>query len=427
VPHRTEIVLVGLLAAALTLAVLAGRGQHRAVGSYEPPSTYRSGPTGGRAPYDVLAQLGIPEERRRTPLFDLARQVRRRPAALLVIAPEQPLVPAELEAVGRYVAMGGTLVGVSDAGGLTACLGWMVVRPDSSERHSSDSVPVVLPDGLGRLPAVRWVLGRGLPDSLGGPSKRDIEHGGRLRERRMFRGAAQCTATVSRTDTLLSTQSGSPVLIRVGYRGGGSALLMADDQYFRNAAWRNTDVPELLVPLLDPGGRGKLSWDEYHHGYDTGGSAASAVLGWLARSPVGWALFQLVGVLLVWLGVTAVRFGPPRAVIDRRRRSPLEHVEALAAGLEGADGTQTGVALIVSGLRRRLSRTGRAPHGEARGWLAALELVLPRMAGRRAVRRLQHILTDTGGAERVLGAAQAVEDVWEELRPRATPAGFSKP
>jgi hypothetical protein len=228
-------------------------------------------------------------------------------------------------------------------------------------------------------------------------------------------------------DTLLATRQGVPVVLRLRYRGGGRALLVADDAYFRNAAWRYSDAPELLVPLLDPAGRGKLSWDEYHHGYGAGGSIAGAVLGWMARSPVGWALFQIVAVLLVWLGVAAVRFGPPRPAIDRRRRSPLEHLEALAAGLEGAGGVETAVALIVAGLRRRLSRTGRAPHGDARGWLAALELVLPRATGRRAARRLQHILTNPGGPERVLGAAQAVEDVWQELRPRATPAEFSTP
>ena len=64
-----------LLAAVLTVAVLAGRGRRRGVPLYEPASTYRTGPTGGRAPYDVLARLGVPMERRRAPLFDLARDV----------------------------------------------------------------------------------------------------------------------------------------------------------------------------------------------------------------------------------------------------------------------------------------------------------------------------------------------------------------
>src|SRR5438034_6802331 len=58
----------------------------------------------------------------------------------------------------------------------------------------------------------------------------------------------------------------------------------------------------------------------------------------------GWAILQLLGVALVALAVAAVRFGPARSVIERRRRSPLEHEEALAAGLEGAGGVDTAVA-----------------------------------------------------------------------------------
>ncbi len=122
--YRTEIGLVLLLAAALTLAIVAGSGRRRAVPFDEPASTYRSGPTGGRAPYDVLARLGVPVERRRTPLFDLARQLRRRPAVLVEVAPDQWLAPAEREAVARYIRTGGALVVVGDAGGLPECLEW---------------------------------------------------------------------------------------------------------------------------------------------------------------------------------------------------------------------------------------------------------------------------------------------------------------
>ncbi|MGH7547062.1 MAG: hypothetical protein ACREMM_02655, partial [Gemmatimonadales bacterium] len=55
-------------------------------------------------------------------------------------------------------------------------------------------------------------------------------------------------------------------------------------------------------------------------------------------------------------------------------------------------------------------------------WLAALELALPTRRGRDAVRRLQRIVSQPGGPERALAAAQAVEDVWEELRPQTTRA-----
>jgi hypothetical protein len=145
----------------------------------------------------------------------------------------------------------------------------------------------------------------------------------------------------------------------------------------------------------------------------------------MARSPAGWLLLQLSVVGLVWLAVTAVRFGPPRPVLDRRRRSPLEHVEALAAGLEGASGADTAVLLMISGLRRRLSRTAQPIRGDLGQWLRTLELVLPGARGRAAARRLQETLAKPGGAERVLAAAQAVEDVWQALHPQVKAADFS--
>jgi len=179
-----------------------------------------------------------------------------------------------------------------------------------------------------------------------------------------------------------------------------------------------------MVPLLapSPGRRGPLVWDEYHQGFAAATGATAVLWAWLWRSPAGWAILQLAAVALVWLAVTAVRFGPAQAVIERRRRSPLEHVDALAIGLEGANGTDTAVDLILSGLRRRLSRSGQVGGGNVASWLAALELALPTARGRAAARLLQRLRRGTGGAERVLAAAQAVEDVWQDLRAVPIPA-----
>jgi len=197
---------------------------------------------------------------------------------------------------------------------------------------------------------------------------------------------------------------------------------VADVGYFRNRTWRTTEVPEFIAPLLVPGRRGRVAWDEYHQGFGKERSILGVLVGWLAGTPGGWALLQLVAVGLAGLAVAAVRFGPARPVLERRRRSPLEHLEALAAGLEGAAGVDTSIGLTVAGLRRRLGRAGVLHPDEQRAWLAALELALPTAAGRNAVRRLQRIITEPGGPERALAAAQAVEDVWEELRPQRTRA-----
>jgi hypothetical protein len=172
--------------------------------------------------------------------------------------------------------------------------------------------------------------------------------------------------------------------------------------------------------LLQPHRRGALVWDEYHQGWKQGRGATAALAQWARRTPAGWLLLQVGAVVLIGLAVKAVRFGPALAVVDRRRRSPLEHVEALAAGLEGAGGAATAVDLLVAGLRRRLSRTGQPATGDVAPWLAALELALPSARGRAAARSLLRLRQEPDGAERVLAAAQAVEDVWQDLRPRST-------
>jgi hypothetical protein len=168
-----------------------------------------------------------------------------------------------------------------------------------------------------------------------------------------------------------------------------------------------------------------VAWDEYHQGF---GQSTPSLVGrtwaWLRGSPAGWAVLQLIAVALVWLAVTAVRFGPARESVERRRRSPLEHLEALAAGLESAADADTAVQRLVAGLRRRLNRSGQLGSGNVQAWLESVELAMRGPRGRAAVRRLRHLIIERDGSGRVLAAAQAVEDVWEELRPRSTRDAF---
>ena len=134
-------------------------------------------------------------------------------------------------------------------------------------------------------------------------------------------------------------------------------------------------------------------------------------------------MLQLALVALIAVGVAAVRFGPALSVVERRRRSPLEHLDALAIGLERSEGRDIAVRLITSGLRRRLSRSGhaiRSVSGDMTQWLGSLELAAHTPEARGALRRLGSILRIRGGEEQVLDAATVVEDVWEALRPTRT-------
>ncbi|HKW41246.1 MAG TPA: DUF4350 domain-containing protein [Gemmatimonadales bacterium] len=412
--RRLEVALVLLFAMALAAVIWAGR---RGAGDKTDfdfrASTLVSGPEGSRALYDVLARLRVPVERRRTPLFDFASDSARRPAMLVVLDPPLALTGAELDQVARFVREGGAVVAANSGGGITSCVGW---RTAYRFFLRGDSLAVVSPDPALTLPAVTNYLKP--PDAV-------------QQARRRVRGAGDggndseedhCDILAPLAqDTLLRLRDGRPAALRMRYPRGGSVTLVADAGYFRNRTWRDTDVPEFVTPLLVPTRRGAVVWDEYHQGFGHGRSLDGAVAAWLRQTPIGWAVLQVVAVLVIGLAVAGVRFGPARSAIERRRRSPLEHLEALAAGLEGAAGVDTAVALTVSSLRRRLGRAGMLAPEEQRAWLTTLELALPTAAGRNAVRRLQRILSQPGGSERALAAAQAVEDVWLELRPAQTP------
>jgi uncharacterized protein DUF4350 len=412
--RRLEVALVLLLGLSLGVAIWAGRsgaGTGREGDFDFRASTLLSGPGGSRALYDVLARLRIPTERRRTPLFDFASDSSHRPAVLVVLDPPFDLSGAELAQVAQFVRAGGAVVAANAGGGITRCVGWQPAYRFDFVREDSFAVVSAARDLT--LPAVVNYLKP--PDRVQAARRR--MRGGEVEE-------DHCDTLVpQRQDTLLRLLDARPAALRLRYAGGGSVTLVADAGYFRNRTWRDTDVPEFVTPLLIPthaGRAGRVVWDEYHQGFGHARSLDGAVAAWLGRTPIGWAVLQVVAVLLVGLAVAGVRFGPARHVIERRRRSPLEHLEALAAGLEGAAGADTAVALTVSSLRRRLGRAGVMPPDDQRSWLASLELALPTAAGRNAVRRLQRILSQPGGSERALAAAQAVEDVWLELRPAKT-------
>jgi hypothetical protein len=172
-----------------------------------------------------------------------------------------------------------------------------------------------------------------------------------------------------------------------------------------------------MLALITPRYR-RLVVDEFHQGFPTSsGSLAGATLDWSVRSPWGWIVWQLVAVGVIALVASGIRFGPARSVILRRRRSPLEHVRALATALAAARGHETAVRLMVQGLRRRLSRAGRVGPADLDRWLAGLATSLRTERGREALATLTAVHRRPPSSAGVLEAANAVETLWDELKP----------
>jgi hypothetical protein len=399
--------LGGFVAALVVVAMLGRRAAPDASLRDPRASTYLTGPSGVAALAETLEALGIAVERRRIPLFGVADDLapRGRRTALAVLAPSYDMTPEEAREVGRYVSRGGTVV-LAGWTGVEGEFGVSLVLVDQIST-GADSAAVVPPDGVGSLPGVWTVLGR----------------------RR--RGAGESlVAHAVRVDTLIAAENRRAVALLLEFSGGGRALILAEPDWLRNRALRDTDVGALIVPWFLSLGIERLVVDENHHGFGRSGALLGAAWRWLRGRPPGWAMLQLLWAGLVALAVLAVRFGPAIHVISRRRRSPIEHLDALAAGLERADGRQTATALLGRGLARRLGRAGHsAPRGawarDRERWLGTLARGSDDPAARAAMKRLGWLLRETAqGDEHVLRTAHAVEDVWEALKRPSGPARF---
>jgi hypothetical protein len=393
--------MLGGFATALAVVAMLGRRAAPDASLRDPrASTYLTGPAGAAALAETLEALGIAVERRRIPLFGVADDLapRRRRTALAVLAPTAAMTPEEAREVVRHVSHGGTVV-LAGWTGIEHDLGVSLVPVDEFGKGDTDSAAVVPPDGIGSLPGVWTVLGRHRP-AAGEPP----------------------LAHAVRVDTLIAAENRRAVALLLEYSGGGRALIIAEPSWLRNRSLRDTDVGALIIPWVLSLGIERLVVDENHHGFGRSGALLGASWRWLRRGPPGWALLQLLLAGLVALAALAVRFGPAISAIPRRRRSPLEHLDALAAGLERADGWQTATALLGRGLARRLGRAGyHAPRAawarDRERWLGTLARGNDDPAARAAMQRLGWLLRQTAqGDEHVLRTAQAVEDVWEALK-----------
>lgn len=410
---RTEVALA--LAAFIVLALIAleAGSRRRGVVDEDPrTSSYLTGPRGLRGMAEVVERMGGTVHRWRGRTQDLQRHAQ--PGALLVVAdPIANLQPADVFTMFEWTAAGGDLL-LGGAGSERAmrCLGF------TTRVRVLDSARVIAPGSR----AGGWVhtVLRGIEDSARTIRRAPLSMGA---------GEASCPEiSVTDVDTLLFTDDGAPVAIRVvpvstdsgsASRTGGRVVLLSDMALLSNRGLREAAVPEYLLGELLSRGR-VVVFDEYHQGFGAEGSLPSAVLAWSRSSPWGWLVWQaaIVGFLAFVAG--AIRFGPVRAGIPRERRSPLEHVQALATALAAAKGHDVAIASLVSGLRRRLqSRSGPDRGATAREpW--------PQWAGRLQQSARTPELRDRAGAllqfasagqpnSAVQDAAHAVEDVWEAL------------
>lgn len=408
---RTEVAIAfGAFSLLALIALEAGRRRRGFVDTDRRASSYLTGPRGLAGMAQVVERMGGRVERWR----GRARILRAEavdPATLVVADPVANISAEDVHTILAWSEAGEDLVlGGGGAGAVMRCVGY------STSVEVFDSSRVIGPSGRQR----GWVQAalRGEGDPVRALTELPPDPG---------EDPPKCPAVqIVATDTLLRSDIGAPVAIRLTRSdtgafstGRSTILLLSDMSLLNNRGLREAEVPEFLLGEILARSR-TVVFDEYHHGFGARGSLGSATIAWTTSSPWGWLIWQAAIAGLLAFVAGAVRFGPVRVGIPRERRSPLEHVKALATALAAARGHDVAIASLVRGLRRRLqARTGTERGATVQEpwpvWAARLQQGARNTELRERASALSRFAAGGQPDSAVRDAANAVEDVWEAL------------
>lgn len=402
---RSEVWLIVAVAAVLAVAAAIGTATAPRGMSFDPRlSTRLTTPAGAKAFRTLLTRFGVDVGERLRPFFDLDK-TRTDPGLLLFIpAPAAHLTDPEVRAVRHWVERGGRLM-LAGRSGIERCFGYAIRTIDFAPLPPWQPGEDLI---VKRTLRARAVLRR--PDA----DQRD--------ESALAAPVGCPPLKPVATEDLWTTAKHDTVAVRLHFENGGTVILVADGSVFSNRSMRASEAGPLVLGWVLADRPRLVLVDEYHQGFGRAGSLVGATLAWSLNEPAGWMALQLIFAALAALSVAAVRFGPAIPAVERRRRSPLEHLDALAAGLERSGAGLTAIRLIAAGLRRRL---GGAPlkAADTLAWLDALEAGAQRPPAREAVKRLKSRVHQGASGADVQGAANAVEDLWQMLKvPTRTPS-----
>jgi hypothetical protein len=311
------------------------------VGAYSSAiTTFSARPYGARGVYEVSERLGWQVERRVTSLDTTLDSH----ATYLILAPPIALTAVEVGSLMRAVRSGaGALVSPAAGTPLADSLG--VHR---TELIAFGAAVVDSADSIG----VRTAEAKAIADAAAEAGMFDYA----LDPDSNMKWSATTMVRVEDDDEELPAMMSLQV-------GSGQVVVLADPTYLRNLNARggaSTLFAIRTFEWLDPDRDRPLVFDEYHQGFGERESMPGAIRDALLHTAPGRAFVQLAIAGLLLLLVYGVR---PIAPVKRRsieRRSPLEHVGALARAYQQTEATRTSTQRLLRGLRRRrpLGATG---------------------------------------------------------------------
>jgi len=140
--------------------------------------------------------------------------------------------------------------------------------------------------------------------------------------------------------------------------GEGEVFVTSDVELFSNALIGNEDNVLFVANLLwGNAPEGTIYFDEYHHGFGAGSRSADDV----DPAPLSRSWWVAVAGVAIFLWGKGKRFGAPRRVFNSRRRTAMEHVEALANLFDKAGADIWALRKIESAFRHRIASLAGLP------------------------------------------------------------------
>ncbi len=353
-------------------------------------TTYASDPGGARGLFEVSRRLGWPAtrllDRFEGPLDSTATYVILRPA----VGPTSREVSAVLEAVRRGA---GLLLVPEFRSNFGDSLG-LVVRP-------------IPPLGVVPVDSAAW-------NALGAPAPAARWPG--LVFRTTDEAPDNLEVILAVKGLEIDTDSVYPVVVRFPL-GRGRVVMMSHGSLLANAQLRektNAVLPVRMLEWIAPGRRPTLVFAEYHQGHGMHASVMRTLRRELANTTGGRAVLQLLlaaGLLLLALGVRPI---PPRPRPRNERRSPLEHVGALAGAYAQVNAARTALGRLLRGLRRR-HPIGTLRSASDAEYLSSLAARHPSVAGDVDV--LLKMIHDRPTPDRFEAGGAAIANIERTLSP----------
>ncbi len=351
----------------------------RPVAQFEVRSSLRSTPDGIAALSHVLRDFDRIPDIRLTPYVDADRLS----GPMVLLEPRDSPSPREVHALLEWVRRGGTLIYSPDASPLADSLSLrgIIIGTDLSSDQLEESGPqdrteevpsdaetadtlladtlladtlllgwadhaLTLTQGLPRPKPTVWTL-RIVADSTDADSQ-DTQR------------TQQPASPPYTLEPLLSAKRDSLEWTVAGIIpiGAGRIYVFAQAEALSNDRADEDPLAILAIRAMlahsSPGDT--IIFDEFHQGVHRLGSPFEMMKTFFLKSPTGRTAFHLGIVLLLTLGIMGIRLGAPITTRPPNRRSPLEHVNALARIYQNADAKRTAAVLLLSRLARSLNR-----------------------------------------------------------------------